>query len=219
MQELLTGKTRLVGPQLVASQNKPAKPHNKAFNEAVVIAVLAQAFGSEQFPLGRMRYTKLSYLLHRHAEGQAEGYLKKAAGPYNPQTRYGGAEKIAVENGYVRKHKVGKYSGFVAAGEIAKARDYFEKWYGAQALQWLEQFRYKKNDELELLATVDMAAEDLRQSVQPVSVENVKAVIRAHPAWQAKLDRAIFADNNIAGALSECLGLFNTDNTGEGNHA
>ncbi|MCA9317885.1 MAG: restriction endonuclease subunit S, partial [Planctomycetes bacterium] len=107
MQELLTGKTRLVGREVPAAQEASAsdKPsHNWAFNEAVVISTLVSRFGKEDYPLGRKRYTKLSYLLHRRVERRAEGYLKKAAGPYNPKTKYAGPEKIAKANGYILQH-------------------------------------------------------------------------------------------------------------------
>ncbi len=214
MQQLLTGRIRLVKPDTqapatqVEADEKATKGHTWAINEAVIISTLAKHFGSEQFPLGRKRYTKLSYLLHRHVEKQAEGYLKKAAGPYNPKTRYGGPERIAVENGYVREHKSGPYSGFVAGDNIAQAESYFEKWYGRDTIQWLEQFRRRKNDDLELLATVDMAVEELRASGKTVNVEAVKAVIRNHKEWKAKLDRAVFSDNHIATAIDTSGKLF-----------
>lgn len=213
MQQLLTGQVRLVvRPQARAAQaqaeSKEMKAHSWAFNEAVLISTLAKHFGSEQFPLGRKRYTKLCYLLHRHAEKQAEGYLKKAAGPYNPRTKYGGPERIAVENGYVREHASGPYRGFVAANNIAQAEGYFGKWYGADCIQWLEQFRFKKNDDLEVLATVDMAAEELRAAGTRVNVDSVKDVIRGHPEWQAKLDRPVFSDANIGKAIETSRTLF-----------
>lgn len=217
MQQLLTGKIRLVSPRTPAVQPEPEKKttrkHSAAFNEAVVIATLAKRFGKEAFPLGRMRYTKLSYLLHRKTGGQVEGYLKKAAGPYNPKTRYVGPERIALENGYVREHHSGTYSGFVAAGNIAQAENYFETWYGAACLEWLEQFRYTKKDELELLTTVDMAAEELCAAGKQVEVAGVKSVLRHHPEWQAKLDRPIFSDANIFRAIEKSRELFG-DNSG-----
>jgi type I restriction enzyme S subunit len=211
LQQLLTGRSRLVKPQvsvtLVDTTSKGDKPHSWAFNEAIVIAMLAKTFGSEQFPLGRKRYTKLSYLLHRHAEKQAEGYLKKAAGPYNPKTKYGGPERIAVETGYVREHKSGPYSGFVAADTL-QAEGYFEKWYGSECLQWLDQFRRKRNDDLELLTTVDMAAEELRAAGKNVDVAGVKDFIRSHPEWEAKLDRPVFSGASIAKAIETSQKLF-----------
>ncbi len=212
MQRLLTGHVRLINPQAPASQieveSRGVSAHSWAFNEAVVISTLAKRFGSEQFPLGRKRYTKLSYLLHRHAERRPEGYLKKAAGPYNPKTRYGGPERLAVENGYICEHKSGPYRGFIAADNIALAEDYFEKWYGPECIRWLDQFRFMKNDELELLTTVDMVAEELRTAGKDVDVAAVMDVIRSHSEWQAKLDRPVFSDTNIARAIETSRKLF-----------
>ncbi len=221
MQELLTGRIRLICP---AMQTNPAPQplakigpalvppktagHTWEFNEAVVIAVLAANFGSEQFPLGRKRYTKLSYLLHRHAEGKAQGYLKKAAGPYNPRTRYAGPEKIAQQRKYIRRHSRAQFTGFIAAEKISEAQAYFEKWYGTEAIRWLEQFRHKTNDDLEVLTTVDMAALDLRRAGKPVSLESVKQVIRNHPEWEAKLNRSCFSDDYIKIATVESGRLF-----------
>jgi len=214
MQQLLTGRVRLVefeseevGTQATVTE-RASSSHSWAFNEAVVIATLAKHFGKEEFPLGRKRYTKLSYLLHRQVERQAEGYLKKAAGPYNPKTKYGGPERIAMERSYARKHKHGRYTGFVAADNVDQAEIYFERWYGAEALQWLEQFRFQGNDELELLATVDMAVEELRASGRTVDVATVKGVIGSHPEWEAKLDRTTFSDANIGRAIERASELF-----------
>lgn len=215
MQELLTGRIRLVQEKAVGTSMPtvtktlettdalPKKSHNWQINEAVVIAALTSAFGSEQYPLGRKRYTKFSYLLHRHVEGKAEGYQKKAAGPYNPDTKYKGPEKIAQDNRYIKPHTSGEFSGFVADESIEQARGYFDKWYGLEALQWLEQLRYESNEQLELLTTVDMAVCELAKNKQSVSVAGVKDVIRSHPEWKAKLNRPIFSDENIAAAINK----------------
>jgi type I restriction enzyme S subunit len=212
MQQLLTGRIRLIQPETTAEKLAVTRPvgrkHNWQFNEAVVISVLAKHFGNEQYPLGRMRYTKLSYLLHRHKEGHAEGYIKKAAGPYNPQTRYGGPEKIALQKDYVRQHRSGKGQGFIASTNFDEAVGYFDRWYESEALQWLEQFRYKTNNDLELLTTVDMAVEELCEAGEEVSVESVKDVIRSNPEWKPKLDRSIFSDANLARAIEDCQKLF-----------
>jgi type I restriction enzyme S subunit len=207
MQQLLTGRIRLVKPQTQASEEQKAKGRNWRINEAMIISVLAKQFGTDHFPLGRKRYTKLAYLLHRHAEKRAKGYLKKAAGPYNPQTKYAGPERIAVENGYVRQHKSGPYSGFVSADKIAEAEAYFQKWYGSDCSQWLEQFRFTSNDDLELLTTIDMAAEELRAAGKSVDVNGVKEVLQNNAEWRAKLDRPLFSDHNIAEAIETCRRL------------
>ena len=199
MQELLTGRVRLVATP------KPA--HNWQINEAVIIGALTLQFGTEERPLPRKRRVKLTYLLHRHAEGKAEGFLKKAAGPYNPKIKYQGPEAIALKNGYVREHNNGTYVGFLAGERIAQAEQYFAEWYPG-AKEWLEQFHFEKTDELELLTTVDMAMEDLRKSNRAVNLKAVKEVICTHPEWEAKLGRSVFSDSNIKRAINLCSNLF-----------
>ena len=216
MQALLTGRTRLVSP---AKGSVPTKEksepqvagtasHNKHFNEAVVIGVLARHFGNKTYPLGRFRRTKLAYLLHRHCEGRAGGFMKKAAGPYDPGTRYGGAEAIALKSGYAKKSRKRNKEGFVAGSHIAAAEGYFQKWYGADVLKWLEQFRRTTNEELELLTTVDMAVVELKGVGKRVDVVGVKDILRADKEWQPKLARPIFSDRNIARAIDKCKDLF-----------
>ena len=135
--------------------------------------------------------------------------MKKAAGPYNPNTRYGGAEKIAIKSGYVRVHNSGKAEGFIAAEKIAQAEGYFEKWYGSHVLTWLEQFRYKKNDELELVTTVDMASEDLRREGKDVRSTRSEADYLPAPGMEGQSWISQSSPtSNIASAIEECRKLF-----------
>ena len=212
MQQLLTGRVRLTQPKATEKRRTPTASvrnrHSWQFNEAVIISVLAKRFGDKQYPLGRMRYTKLLYLHHRHKEGHVEGFMKKAAGPYNPGNRYRGPEKIALQKSYIRLHRSGNRQGFVADANIDEAERYFGRWYDDAALEWLEQFRFEKNEHLEHLTTVDMAAEELRSAGKAVSVSSVKAFLRGEPEWRAKLARPAFSDAKLAGAIADCRALF-----------
>ncbi|MEE9304203.1 MAG: restriction endonuclease subunit S [Thiotrichaceae bacterium] len=208
--ELLTGKIRLVAPQLFEDTTVAleAVSQNWAFKEAVIIATLADQFGSTQFPLGRKRCTKLTYLMHRKAKLNTDGYLKKAAGPYNPNVRYSGPETLAQTKKYVCSHKSGKFSGFVSSDNIDEAISYFSKWYGQDMSDWLNQFRYKKNDDLEVLATVDMAMVAVCKSGEAPTLETVKHYIANEPEWAAKLEREAFCDSSIRNAIQACTDLF-----------
>ena len=93
-------------------------------------------------------------------------------------------------------------------GKIEQAQRYFEQWYGAATLEWLERFHYRKTDDLELLATVDMAMVDLAANGESADVTSVKRVIAAHPEWLPKLSRELFSDKRIAAAIAECQTLF-----------
>jgi len=236
MQELLTGKISLVNsksqsikkdiPAKIKAKSetipiaaepetdcKTEKAHNEHITDAVLIGTMADAFGSNEFPLTRFMYTKVSYLLKRFKEEEDNGYLKKAAGPYKPKTRYGGAEKIALDNKYVKIHisnyKGKKYENFVAGENAAKAVEYFKKWYGENALQWIQQFKYVKRDKLELWATVDMAMQDLLLANKSVNFQTVKQLINDDKEWRPKLKRPTFSDENIKIAINKVNQLFN----------
>lgn len=217
MQELLTGRIRLVAHEghrdrvdghMKEDSISSSVNHNWEFNEAVVIAALVNQFSSGKYPLGRKRYTKLSYLLHRHTEKKAVGYLKKAAGPYNPGTKYKGPEKIAQNSGYIKSMSSDEKTGFAPGVNIKKATTYFEKWYGKDVLRWIEQFRFEKNDTLELWATVDMAMQDLKKENKVITIESIKTVLLNNNEWRRKLERPIFADAKIEMAMSKCQELF-----------
>lgn len=215
MQQLLTGKIRLVSPQvkILSSIKKEAhtvkaNSHSIEFEDAVIIAVLAACFATAQWPLSRFRYTKFSYLLRRRSNKAVDSYLKKAAGPYNPRTRYGGPERITVQKGYSQKHSNGTYSGFLAGENIEEAEKYFETWFGKESLTWLKQFQFDKHDRLELLTTVDLAMVELRKDGSEVSLESVKRLIHSEPEWAPKLDRSIFSDVNIDRAINWSASLF-----------
>ena len=227
MQELLTGRTRLVRPAAAEparprdagrettarsrGQDRPSKGtgHNWAIDEAVVLSCLADRYATPEHPIGRERRTKMTYLLRRN-DGQApKGYLKQAAGPYNPKTKYGGPEGIARKNGYVREE--GRYKGFVASDNIEQARGYFGRWYGEASLDWLDQFRYVKTKDLGALTTVDFAALELRREGRAVTVDAVKSVLAADETWAAKLDQPEFSDERIQANIERSEALFGTD--------
>mgnify|MGYP000785141193 CR=1 FL=1 len=213
MQELLTGRIRLVkSVETIKNESKPAKGHNDQFNDAVLIATMASVFSSDKFPLTRFKYTKVSYLLKRYKEEQDAGYLKHAAGPYKPKTRYGGAEKIAINKKYIdvvaTNYKGKEYEGFVASENVDEAIKYFEDWYGADALKWIEQFKFEKNDNLELWATIDMAIEDLKKKDEMITVGTIKQVLKENKEWKDKLKRSIFSDFNIKTAITKLETLF-----------
>ena len=221
MQELLTGRIRLVKDTSKAKTQNSApvrrlssQNRNWQFEEAVIIAVLADTFGKREFPLNRFRYQKMVYLLRRFTEQETEGFLKKAAGPYKPASRYKGPEKIALDKQYVQEIEAinrngKKYNGFISGEMIQEARDYFEKWFGSEALQWLQQFKFEKSEKLELLTTVDMAVQDLKTEGKPVSVEAVQQLINNHEEWRPKLKRRTFSSDNIHYAIEKIEQLLN----------
>ena len=207
MQSLLTGKIRLLGNK----EEQVKKPkHNEQINEAVVISFLVHKFGTEKYPLSRFRYTKYAYLLHRQSEREARGFDKYAAGPYNPANRYKGAEDIAVKNKYITKvqNPTSQNDAFVVNENIEEALNYFQEWYGTEIQQWIEQFKFYKNEYLEVLTTIDKAICELIRKKIIIDVPNIKSYIASIPQWKNKLEKPYFSDIEIQRAIDESNKLF-----------
>ncbi|MET3732498.1 restriction endonuclease subunit S [Moheibacter stercoris] len=184
---------------------------SKEFKEAVLIACLTERFGSEKYPLGRKRYTKLSYLFHRYSDNKIEDYLRKAAGPYNPKTKYAGPEKIALNSKYIQSWKgANGTTGFITAEKIEDAKNYFTNYWQIEDLEWLTStFKFKSNDELELYATVDNSLVELAKNKEEFTVFNVLKIIQSEKEWEAKLEREIFNDQNIEKTINYLTTILN----------
>ncbi|MCL4482770.1 MAG: restriction endonuclease subunit S [Bacteroidetes bacterium] len=219
MQQLLTGKIRLTGSvqtTIIPEQTKTVElnskkqTHTDQINEAVVISFLVNKFSSVQYPLSRFRYTKYTYLLHRQYEHVACGFKKHAAGPYKPENRYKGPENIAIKNKYISKvenSKSGK-DAFITNVNIAQALNYFNEWYSSEIQEWIEQFRFYKNDDLEVLTTVDESICDLNCKGTDISVTTIKNYIASIPQWKHKLTKSCFSDLNIERMIRKSNELF-----------
>ncbi len=197
----------------VIDETSPKPGKRKApdeFREAVLISALVRALSTNQYPLGRMRYTKISYLIHRklgHAVEQK--YLKKAAGPYSPWPKYKGPERIAIKNGYIKQSQNGVLNGFCIGPQISRIDQYLERYDFKDVIGWAtHNFKKMTNDRLELLSTVDFAVRELESKGKQINSATVRALINAEPEWAPKLNRAIFSEMNIQGVLHVLSGYF-----------
>ena len=216
MQELLTGRIRLVDvdgkgqPKTQTVQEKQPQPaHNQYFDDAVMIAGIVDAFYSEKYPLGRKKVQKLLYLVRRKEQADISAFHKKAAGPYADEVRYKGGEPIAQKNRYIQIKRSDKGSCFEKGTQMQQALSYLQDW-GKQAdITWLvSQFQHTGVNELELLATVDMAMCDLRLAGKEISVTSIKDLIRSNKEWKNKLKKTYFSDTDIRRAIKRCQELF-----------
>jgi type I restriction enzyme S subunit len=220
MQELLTGRIRLLEQDSEAvtevkivelPKREPTTTvsqtggHNQQFDDAVMIAGIVNALYSDKFPLGRKKVQKCLYLLRRHQDESTTAFKKKAAGPYADEVRYKGGEPIARSAKYITTTTTkDKGTTFARGDKISQALAYIERW-GRQAdIKWLtDKLKYKSGNDLELLATVDMAICDLQEAGTPDSVASIKHLIATNEEWKAKLKKQTFSDANIASAIKE----------------
>lgn len=214
MQELLTGRIRMVDADgkeqsktQILQERQPA--HNQHFDDAVMIAGIVNAFYSEKYPLGRKKVQKLLYLVRRKEQADISAFHKKAAGPYADEIRYKGGEPIAQKNKYIQVKRSEKGSCFEKGAQMQQALAYLQDW-GKQAdIDWLvSQFQYTSVNELELLATVDMAICDLHREGKVISVASIKNLIRSNKEWRGKLKKTYFRDLDIQRAIKKCEDLF-----------
>lgn len=216
MQELLTGRIRLVdadvkkSPEAHMVREKQHQPtHNQHFDDAVMIAGIVNAFYSEKYPLGRKKVQKLLYLVRRKEQADISAFHKKAAGPYADEVRYKGGEPIAQKNKYIQIKRSDKGSCFEKGVQMQKAMAYLQDWGKQTDVDWLvSQFQYTSVNELELLATVDMAICDLRREGKETSVASIKDLIHSNKEWRDKLKKAYFKDADIQRAIKRCQELF-----------
>lgn len=214
MQELLTGRIRLVDADRkeqpktqILQERQPA--HNQHFDDAVMIAGIVNAFYSEKYPLGRKKVQKLLYLVRRKEQADISAFHKKAAGPYADEVRYKGGEPIAQKNKYIQVKRSEKGSRFEKGVQMQQALTYLQDWGKQGDVDWLvSQFQYTSVNELELLATVDMAICDLRREGKEISVASIKDLIHSNKEWRDKLKKAYFKDADIQRAIKRCQQLF-----------
>lgn len=209
MQELLTGRIRLI--EVESKPQKVPTGHNEKYDDAIAISAIVNAFYDERFYLGRVKVQKLLYLLRRKQEADVSGFKKKAAGPYNEQVRYNGGESIAVREGYVVRKSSKMGSTFSKGKSIETALKYAGSM--QEDIEWLHQkFKYyntnKETNNLEVLATVDMAVREIEMVGKAVTLDAVKDVIRSNKEWAPKLKKAFFTDSAIEQAIKESKELF-----------
>ena len=228
MQELLTGQIRLMkedsedasAAKVVELPKREPKValstggHNQQFDDAVMIAGIVNALYSDKYLLGRKKVQKCLYLLRRHQEQSTAAFKKKAAGPYADEVRYKGGEPIAQSAHYITTTTIkDKGTTFARGKNISQALGYIESWGKQGDIKWVaDKLKFKRVDDLELLATVDMAICDLEELRISVSVASIKHLIATNEEWKEKLKRQTFSDANIARAIQELQNLLHGGN-------
>jgi type I restriction enzyme S subunit len=216
MHDLLTGKVRVSNCEEKKEQTSNVivdtlkkQAHNQHIEDAVLIGAIVNAFYSDKYTLGRKKIQKLLYLVRRHQEASVACFKKKAAGPYADEVRYKGGEPIAKANKYITTKTNDLGTTFSKGENIEKALAYIEKWEMLSDIDWLlTQFKYTKVDQLELIATIDMARCDLEKEGIPVSLSTIKHLIATNEEWKAKLKKEHFDDFSIQRGIDESYKLF-----------
>ncbi len=211
MDELLTGRIRLIDIGEQSEEKAEAKPvgHNKQFDDAVMIAGIVDAFYHPKYYLGRKKVQKLLYLVGRKNEQDTSAFHKHAAGPYADSVRYKGGEPIAKKNKYISETKSKQGSSFAKGENIGQALQYITDWGKQSDIDWLTaNLKFANVNELEVLATVDMAMCDLRDSGTEITVDTIITLLKSEKAWVDKLKKDYFSKQSIESAIEKLEKLF-----------
>ena len=194
--------------------NKKAVPSSvdSKFKEAVLVGAIVNTFfddGGE--PIGNFRLQKAVYFARRHNGEDAldKAFLKKAAGPYNPAMKYSGGIAISKSKNWLREAK-GRYGfGHVPGSSASELTPWVEKYAYADSARWVcETFKLRKNEEWEILATVDYAIEHLRTlGIEPDAAQ-ILQYIEADDEWRPKIAKLNLTEFSVQSAMIEVAALF-----------
>ena len=184
----------------------------KPFDEAVLVGAVIKAFVEDDGrPLGNFRLQKGVYFARRHMGEKTldQEFLRKAAGPYNPKMRYSGGVKIAEENGWILRSKGTHGEGSALGDKASELDSWIEKYQFDEVAAWVrDKFKYRKNDQWELLATVDYARLALETENEMSTSAAVLSYIEADDEWRPKLQKLGLSESLIQNALVELETLF-----------
>ena len=196
----------------VASNTVIAAPVDTKFQEAALVGAIVNSFfadGGE--PIGNFRLQKAVYFARRHnADPSATAdFLKKAAGPYNPSMKYSGGIAIAKAKNYITEAR-GRFGfGHIPGATIAELDPAVQRYGYGESATWVNQhFKFKKNEEWELLATVDYAMLQLRDATPA----DILAYVANDPEWRPKIEKLGLTEFKIESAMLEIRALFPNGN-------
>lgn len=219
MQQINEGLSKsrdLLIPKLVTGQievaqevTKPIAVKVNPYKEAVVFSSIVKAWVEQRHTNpSRFEMAKTNYFFERLSGiAPQENYAQYAHGPYNPRSRYRGAESIATNKRYVT---VINGTKFGVGPKIQEALKFGYK--GLNKLTPVFNFiNGKSNDDLEALSAIDYAIYDLVQNtskrVAPLDVRNY---ISSKETWQDKIDRLNLTEEKIGKYMTTLKDLAST---------
>ncbi len=198
----LTKMRDLLVPQLVTGKlslkTTQVKKTNEKFRDAVIIANITNYYTDKDFNPTHIRITKSDYFVYRFLNNNPEPrYSEYMFGPYDPKTTYSGGESIAIKRNYIKKAT----KGFVPGDNINEAIKYASK--DKDVIEKVVSFlRYKKDTEIELLATVDFILYKMLSSKSKPNSKLILDYIENSSVWKQKINRLSIDENKINAAIN-----------------
>lgn len=190
--QLITGRRELKDLDEKVSDKK------EAFRDAIIFSYYVNMASTPTFYPTHIRAVKNIYFADRFVGiDPTKKYTEQRFGPYAPKSTYAGGEKIALGKKYVQRIK----GGFMPGEKISEIKKYTYQELGAvdKVLLFL---KFKKDDELELLATIDFIIYKKLQSNEKSTANSVLDYIQSSNVWKEKIDRLQLTLEKVNGAIS-----------------
>lgn len=200
MQKLLTGQIRLVEAEAKQQDHPKAKAANVYFKRSVLAAEIADRLCEER-TFGHVKMEKLIFLTEHLCHIDIDShYHRDAAGPYDNRALRSIDSQMKKQKWFEAK-KEDKGYRYLPMQNRGGHKKYFEKYYSDVMPMFekiIETFKTSSTEQCEIVATLYSAWDDLLQSRQPFTDDDIlnevlnnwnetkKRIKRSR--WQAALD-------------------------------
>lgn len=179
MQELLTGRTRLVVPAVTESSKDSgqtaARQANIYFQRSVLAAEIIDRLHDEP-TFGHVKFEKMIYLVERLCDvDTGSTYHRDAAGPYDNRAMRSIDSQLRKQKWFDAQKIDGRYQ-YEPMANRGKHKAYFERYFGEISPGFdtiIDTFRSFDTERCEIVATLFAAWSDLLQQKGPISDEAI----------------------------------------------
>jgi len=179
MQELLTGRTRLVTPDAkpaggVSAQTEERKPNVHFLRSVLAAEIIDQLHDQPTF--GHVKFEKMMFLAeHLCQVDTGSTYHRKAAGPYDNRALRSIDSQLQKQQWFEARKQDGRYQ-YVPLAKRGGHKPYFERYFSGIA-ERLEEilgtFKTAKTEQCEIVATLLAAWSDLLRENEAFSDEMI----------------------------------------------
>lgn len=179
MQELLTGRARLVTPDAkpareVAAQTEGRKPNVHFLRSVLAAEIIDQLHHQPTF--GHVKFEKMMFLAeHLCQVDTGSTYHRKAAGPYDNRALRSIDSQLQKQQWFEARKQDGRYQ-YVPLAKHGDHKQYFERYFSGIAENLgkiLSTFKTAKTEQCEIVATLLAAWSDLLREKGTVSDEMI----------------------------------------------
>lgn len=198
----------LLIPQLVTGKRELKDIKNNqsgkdAFKDAIIFSYYINSVSTSNFCPTHLRAVKNIYFVDRFSGvDPLKKYAEQAFGPYSPQSTYAGGESIALRKKYIKRVK----GGFGPGEKIADINNYTYSDIG-MVDKVVSALEYKKDKELELLATVDYIVYKKIINKEKPNAKLILDYIKKSKVWSSKINRLDISIDKIEDALQTLRNL------------